>query len=108
MPQPTREFDNVRRFLGIKANDERRGVNRVDNVGVVGVRSEVLIVLENTEQKSRASLRDTHLSPNVSIRRGQRTNGRVFVSCVIQDVFNLPVEGLAPARINTSLPTLPL
>ena len=36
MPQTTEEFDNVQGFLRVKADDERRGVDGVDDVGVVG------------------------------------------------------------------------
>ena len=45
MPQTTRELDNIRGFLSIKANDERRGVNCIDDVSVAGIGSEVFIVL---------------------------------------------------------------
>jgi hypothetical protein len=46
MPQTTRELDDVRRFLSVKADDERRGVNGIDDASVVGVGTEVLIVLK--------------------------------------------------------------
>ena len=46
MPQTTRELDDIRRLLSIEADDERRGVNGVDYVSVVGIRSEVLVVLK--------------------------------------------------------------
>jgi hypothetical protein len=46
MPQTTRELDNVRKFLGVKADDERRGANGVNDVSVVGVGTEMLTVLK--------------------------------------------------------------
>lgn len=58
MPQTTRELDWIRRFLSIKADDERRGMDGVDNVGVMGVRSEVLIVLKKTERELHGKLQD--------------------------------------------------
>lgn len=45
MPQATGEFNNVRGFLGIKADDERRRMDGVNDVGVVRIGTEVLIVL---------------------------------------------------------------
>lgn len=56
MPQATRELDSIRGFLGIKANDECRGVDCIDDVSVVGVGSEVLIVLRQTEEKEDSRL----------------------------------------------------
>jgi hypothetical protein len=95
MPQTAGELDSVRGFLGVEADYERRGMNGVDNVGVVGVGTEVLVVLRhNLSKKRTTSSGNTHLGPDISIRRGQCPDGRVFVGCVIQDVFNLPVEGV--------------
>jgi len=37
MPQTTRELDDVGGFLCVKADDESRGVNGVNDVGVAGV-----------------------------------------------------------------------
>jgi len=78
-------------------------VNSVDNVGVVGVGTEVFVVLEKTWQKSIGSFGGAHLGPDISIRRGQRTDGRVLVSCIIQDVPNLPVEVLAPVKVTVAM-----
>ena len=84
MPQATREFDNVRGFLGVKADDERRRVNGVNDIGIMGIRTEVLIVLRKEfSKKSAVAIRGTHLSPDISIRRSQRTNCWVLVGCVI-------------------------
>ena len=68
MPQTTGELDSVRGFLGVKANDERRGMNGIDNVGVVGVGTEVLVVLRRKlNEKRTAGFGNTHLSPDISI-----------------------------------------
>lgn len=37
MPQATRKLDDIRGFLGIKADDECRGMDVVDDAGVVRV-----------------------------------------------------------------------
>ena len=57
MPQAAGEFDNVRGFLGVKADDERRGVNGINNFGVVRIGTEVLVVLkkELSEKKKHSS-----------------------------------------------------
>ena len=85
MPEATREFDNVRRFLGVKADDERRGVNGINDVRVVRIGTKVFIVLRKglSKKKSRAAVRDAHLGPDISIRRSQRTDGWVLVGGAI-------------------------
>ena len=84
MPQAAGEFDNVRGFLGVKADDERRGVNGINDFGVVRIGTEVLVVLKKKlRKKSTAVVRDPYLGPDISIRRSQRTNGWVLVGCVI-------------------------
>jgi hypothetical protein len=108
VPQTAGELDSVRGFLGVKADDECRGMNGVNDVGVVGVGTEVLVVLRrNLSEKGTTSFGNTHLGPDISIRRGQCPDGRVFVGCVIQNVFNLPVEGLDPTEVSigTAHPT---
>ena len=51
MPQTTREINDIRWFLGIKANDERRRVNGIDDISIVGVGSEVFVILKKPEKK---------------------------------------------------------
>lgn len=51
MPQVTREFDNVRGFLSVEADNKRRRVNVINDIGVVGIRTEVFIVLRKALSK---------------------------------------------------------
>ena len=68
VPQTTGELDGVRGFLGVKANDERRGMNGVDDVSVVGVGTEVLVILKHKlSEKRTAGFENAHLSPDISI-----------------------------------------
>ena len=84
MPQAAGEFDNVRGFLGVKADDERRGVNGINDFGIVKIGTEVLVVLKKKlSKKSIAVARGPYLGPDISIRRSQRTDGWVLMGCVI-------------------------
>ena len=51
MPQATRELDNVRGFLSVEADNKRRRVNVIDDIGVVRIRTEVFIVLRKVLSK---------------------------------------------------------
>lgn len=67
MPQATGELDGIRGFLGIEADDKRRRMNGVDDVSVMGIGSEVLIVLKGLSEKGVICSDDTHLSPDIPI-----------------------------------------
>ena len=100
VPQTTRELDCIRGNFGVEAYNKGRGMNGVDDVSVVRVGAKVLIVLENVRHRPiRTNGRDTHLSPDISVRCGQCTDGGVFIGSVIQDLFDLSVERLAPIKI---------
>ena len=76
-------------------------MNGVDDVGVVGIGTEVLVVLRGKKKlgkKTAVNLRDAHFGPDISIRSSQRTNGRILLSRVIEDVSNLPVWGIASVK----------
>jgi len=53
MPQAAGEFDNVRGFLGVKTDDERRRVNGINDFGIVRIGTEVLIVLKERLSKKK-------------------------------------------------------
>ena len=77
MPQTAGELDSVRGFLGVKANDERRGMNGVDDVGVVGVGTEMLIVLKE------------HLA-----KRGRQASEILTLAQISRfDAVNVPMAG---------------
>lgn len=51
VPQTTRELDDIRGTFGVKTYNESGRVNGVEDVRVVGVGTEVLVVLENIQHR---------------------------------------------------------
>ena len=53
MPQTTGELNDVRGCFCVKADYERRRMNGVGDVGVMGVRTEVLVVLRGKKNSAK-------------------------------------------------------